>query len=200
MNRKRLFDFTLAILLLIILSPIFLIVSIIIFLDDRKSIFYLSERMKTVDTSFTLIKFRTMSSAVDNCGVSGGEKADRITGPGHFLRKSRFDEIPQLINIIKGDMSFIGPRPPLRQYVEKFPEIYGKVLIMLPGVSGLASIYYHKTEETLLSKCKNSAETDSVYSTRCVPRKARLDLIYLDNKSICYDVKLLTKTVMKVFL
>ena len=97
---------------------------------------------------------------------------------GRFLRRSRLDEVPQLWNVLKGDMSFVGPRPPLRLYVERFPELYAKVLQSRPGVTGLATLVFHRHEEKLLAACRSAAETDAVYARRCVPRKARIDLIY----------------------
>lgn len=185
--------------MIVILSPLFLFISVYIYIYDRNKIFYCSERMSSLENSFILIKFRTMSPSNENSGVSGGEKSDRITGPGKLLRKTRLDEIPQLINIIKGDMSFIGPRPPLRMYVERFPQLYAQILATPPGVSGLASIYYHKVEEALLSKCSSAVETDEVYSRRCIPTKSKIDMIYIRNQSICFDIKLLFLTVKKVF-
>ena len=199
MNNKRIFDVFLAIFLIVIFSPLFFIISVLIYAYDGMPIFYLSERMSGVNKSFILIKFRTMRPSLENTGVSGGDKTDRITRPGKFLRKTRLDEIPQLLNILKGDMSFIGPRPPLRIYVERFPDLYSRILVNPPGVTGLASIYYHKMEETLLLKCANATETDKVYSNRCIPRKAKLDMIYIKNRSICFDIKLLFLTVRKVF-
>ena len=199
MNKKRLFDLTFAIFLLLILAPALIVIGILIYFRDGSPVFYLSERMSGTDSSFTLIKFRTMNAANENSGVSGGQKLNRITKMGNILRKTRLDETPQLINILKGDMSFIGPRPPLRMYVERFPDVYSRVLSTPPGVSGIASIYYHRTEETLLSNCKSAAETDEVYSRRCIPKKAKLDLLYVNNKSVCFDIKLLVLTVKKVF-
>lgn len=199
MNKKRLFDLTFAIFLLLILAPALIVIGILIYFRDGSPVFYLSERMSGTESSFTLIKFRTMNAASENSGVSGGQKVNRITKMGNILRKTRLDETPQLINILKGDMSFIGPRPPLRMYVERFPDVYSRVLSTPPGVSGIASIYYHRTEETLLSNCKSAAETDEVYSRRCIPKKAKLDLLYVNNKSVCFDIKLLVLTVKKVF-
>jgi len=116
----------------------------------------------------------TMRPSPENTGVTGGDKGDRIPPIYRRLRKSRFDEIPQLWNVLKGDMSFVGPRPPLRLYVAAFPEIYSEVLRNRPGLTGLASLRFHKHEERLLAATRNATETDDVYRTRCVPRKATL--------------------------
>ncbi|MBU0643243.1 MAG: sugar transferase, partial [Alphaproteobacteria bacterium] len=97
-------------------------------------------------------------------------------------------------NILRGDMSFVGPRPPLRAYVERFPDLYADVLKNRPGVTGLASLYFHAHEERLLSKCVSFEQTDDVYARRCVPRKACLDLIYQRHATVCFDVKILAMT------
>ena len=132
-------------------------------------------------------------------GVSGGDKAARITPTGRWLRSKRLDEFPQLWNILRGDLSFVGPRPPLREYVERFPVLYGEVLKSRPGVTGLATIRFHAHEERLLQRCANAAETDEVYCRICIPRKARLDLIYQRHQSTCYDFDLVFQTIGNLF-
>jgi lipopolysaccharide/colanic/teichoic acid biosynthesis glycosyltransferase len=132
-------------------------------------------------------------------GVSGGVKFARITPAGAWLRSKRLDEFPQLWNILKGDISFVGPRPPLRQYVEQFPDLYGEVLKSRPGVTGLASIVYHKHEAALLARCETSEQTDEIYARICVPAKARLDLIYQKHQSTCYDFDLVFQTIGNLF-
>jgi lipopolysaccharide/colanic/teichoic acid biosynthesis glycosyltransferase len=138
-----------------------------------------------------------MKPAIEDSGVSGGDKSDRITRTGGFMRRTRLDELPQLWNVIIGDISFVGPRPPLRQYVEAFPEIYTQVMQSRPGITGLASIYFSAYEERLLSCCHSREETDRAYRSICIPRKARLDLIYQNNRTICFDVLLMLRTVFK---
>ena len=96
-------------------------------------------------------------------------------------------------------MSFVGPRPPLREYVERFPELYAEVLKSRPGVTGLATIRFHKHEDRLLARCQTAAETDRIYTRICVPRKARLDLIYQRNQSTCYDFDLVFQTIGNLF-
>ncbi len=102
-------------------------------------------------------------------------------------------------NILRGDLSFVGPRPPLREYVERFPEVYAEVLKSRPGVTGLATIRFHKHEERLLSRCETPEETDRVYCRICVPRKAQLDLIYQRHQSTCYDFDLVFQTISNLF-
>jgi lipopolysaccharide/colanic/teichoic acid biosynthesis glycosyltransferase len=196
---KRLFDLIFSITIAIFLAPFLLFTAIVIFVFDGRPIFYVSERMKDFEQGFGLIKFRTMRPMSLDSGVSGGDKIDRITKAGRFLRRTRLDELPQLFNVIKGDLSFVGPRPPLRQYVQKYPELYRSVLISRPGITGLASLRYHKHEERLLSKTKSSTETDEVYCRSCIPRKAHLDLIYQKNRNLCLDLKLILLTAEGVF-
>lgn len=194
---KRLTDILFAVVLAIVLAPVLLVTGLAILVLDGRPVFYISDRAKGLGRTFRLVKFRTMRPDSTDSGASGGHKASRITRSGFFLRKSRLDEVPQLWNILKGDMSFVGPRPPLHTYVEKYPEIYGEVLKSRPGVTGLASIYFHAHEEFLLAKCSTPQENEHIYQTRCIPRKAHLDLLYARNRNFCFDVWLMLATVFK---
>lgn len=194
---KRLFDLALVLVLSFVLSPVLLIVSVLILIKDGRPILYVSERMKSLDTGFDLYKFRTMRPSKVDAGVSGGDKGDRITKFGYVFRRTRLDELPQLLNVLKGDISFVGPRPPLRQYVEQFPEIYGPILQSRPGITGLASLKFHAHEERLLAKAKTATETDDIYKRICIPRKAALDIIYKKNQNLCFDLYIMVKTVFK---
>jgi lipopolysaccharide/colanic/teichoic acid biosynthesis glycosyltransferase len=158
-----------------------------------------AERMKTPDQSFKLWKLRTMTVVETDQGVSGPHKASRVTPAGVWLRARRLDEFPQLWNLLRGDLSFVGPRPPLREYVEQFPDLYAQVLKSRPGVTGLATIRFHQHEDRLLGRCATSEEAEDVYCRICVPRKARLDLIYQANQSICYDFALVFETIGNLF-
>ncbi|EBA14585.1 sugar transferase [Roseobacter sp. SK209-2-6] len=197
--RKRLFDLFFVTLLIVILGPILLALLVWLLLKEGRPIFYVAERMTTPTRGFGLWKLRTMTVAEEDSGVSGGDKDARITKTGAWLRSKRLDEFPQLWNILKGDLSFVGPRPPLRQYVEAHPEIYAEVLKSRPGVTGLASIAYHKHEAALLARCATREETNAVYSRVCVPAKARLDLIYQRHQSMCYDFDLVFQTIGNIF-
>ncbi|MDG1129802.1 sugar transferase [Seohaeicola saemankumensis] len=197
---KRGFDLLVAGLLALVLWPVALAIALVILLVDGRPVFHVSERMKTPDISFHLWKFRTMRPVAGDVGVSGGDKSDRITRMGHILRRTRLDEIPQLVNIMRGDISLVGPRPPLRRYVELFPSLYAEVLKQRPGLTGLATLVYHRTEERLLKNCATPQETEEVYTRRCVPRKARLDLIYAEKRGICLDFRLILATAFRFFL
>lgn len=193
---KRVFDLLLALALLPLLLPMMGIVALVVLLLEGRPVLYVSPRQKCPDRTFRLIKFRTMSHDPDDHGVSGGHKQSRITPLGRFLRRTRLDELPQIFNILRGDMSFVGPRPPDPHYVARFPGIYARVLQSRPGVTGLASLRYHAHEERILRACRNAHETDDAYTRRCIPAKARLDLIYQKNRSLCFDLRLIAETAL----
>lgn len=179
----------------VLLSPLILYVAILIWRTDGRPILYKSERMQSPDRAFLLWKFRTMRQAEQDSGVSGGDKAARVTPTGAWLRAKRLDELPQLWNILRGDVGFVGPRPPLPRYVEMFPELYAEVLKERPGITGMASMAFHRREERLLADTRTAAETEEIYCRRCIPRKARLDLLYARRRNPCSDMRLMFATV-----
>lgn len=195
---KRLFDIGFALLILPVVGGIALVVLAALALTQGRPFFYAAERMRSPTEAFRLWKFRTMTVVATDSGVSGADKAGRITPVGRVLRRFRLDELPQLWNILRGDISFVGPRPPLRAYVERFPEIYAEVLKSRPGVTGLASIHYHRHEEWLLARSRSAEETDRIYCRRCIPAKARLDLIYARQASVCFDLRLIGRTIARM--
>jgi len=197
---KRLLDLTLAILLGLVLAPVLLVLLVVLAVTEGRPLFYISERMRAPDRAFGLIKLRTMPTGADHVGgVTGGDKQRQLGRMHRLLRRTRADEIPQLWNVIRGDMSLVGPRPPLRRYVEDYPTLYGAVLQSRPGITGLASLVFHAHEERLLAACATPEETDAVYRRRCVPAKARLDMIYARNRSLCWDLVLIGRTAAKPF-
>lgn len=195
-RKKRVLDIVLGLIMSVVLLPVLLALALVILVQDGRPVFFASVRVKHPGTSFRLWKFRTMANDANDKGVSGGDKAHRITKTGHFIRRFRLDEIPQLWNIIKGDISFVGPRPPLPEYVNAFPDLYARVLQNRPGVTGLATLVYHRTEERLLAECGSADETEEVYKRRCIPRKANLDLIYAKNCTLCSDFLLMVSTAL----
>jgi len=192
-------DLVLALFLGVVLIVPIAVIALIILLTEGRPVFYASKRMKAPRCSFTLWKFRTMTMDAHDASVSAAYKDVRITPIGRILRKKRLDELPQLWNILRGDMSFVGPRPPLPRFVRLCPETYAEVLKNRPGVTGLATLMFHDREERLLSCCYSQSETDDVYLRRCVPAKAKIDLIWARNRSICYDTVLIWKTIYRVF-
>lgn len=197
--RKRIFDLGVSLFLSLAFLPIGLVIAGFILLMDGRPILYRSERMKGVGASFTLYKFRTMRVAPADMGVTGGDKLNRITPLGRYLRRIRLDELPQLWNVIIGDMSLVGPRPPLRRYVEQFPNIYAQVLEVRPGLTGLATMSFHKHEARLLAQCVTGSQTEEVYTRRCIPRKAAFDRIYARNWSLCWDIRIFARTILMLF-
>jgi lipopolysaccharide/colanic/teichoic acid biosynthesis glycosyltransferase len=195
---KRVFDLAAVLFFVTILCIPFSALLIYLLLREGRPVFYVAERMRAPGRPFRLWKLRTMRLVDADAGVSGGDKSDRVTPMGQMLRKYRLDEIPQLWNVLRGDMSFVGPRPPLRSYVERFPDLYAEVLQCRPGVTGLATLHFHKREEALLAPCRTPEETDSVYTRRCIPRKAALDLIYRKRQTFCLDIALMVETVRRV--
>lgn len=198
---KRILDLAVALPVTLIAAPILAGLIIALLIREGRPIFYISERMKTPTQGFGLVKLRTMRPAKPGTegGVTGGDKSERMSDLHRLLRRTRGDELPQLWNVIKGDMSLVGPRPPLRVYVEDYPYIYQEVLKCRPGVTGIASLRFHRREEELLARCSTAAETDEVYRRRCIPRKATLDLIYRDNQSVCGDISLILQTIARLF-
>jgi len=197
---KRALDIVLALGLSVLLAPLAAIVALLILLCEGRPVFYVAERMKTPDQAFDLWKFRTMRPIAGDGGVSGGDKNDRISPLGRALRRTRLDELPQLYNVLRGDISFVGPRPPLRRYVEQFPDLYAHVLQQRPGITGLATLYFHRKEEALLAGCRTPEETEAVYTRRCVPRKAQIDRIYAARRTLCLDMRLIFATVFRSLL
>lgn len=192
---KRLFDICFALILLMPLSIVMLVVAGVLLVRQGRPIFYVAERMSAPDRTFLHLKFRTMQRQEGDFGVTGAHKNWRITPLGHFLRRTRIDELPQLFNILKGDMSFVGPRPTIREYVDRFPAVYGQVLKSRPGVTGLATLIYHRHEDRILARCKSAQATEAAYARRCLPTKLKIDLIYQRNRTMLLDLWIIWRTV-----
>lgn len=191
---KRLFDLTLSLLMLPVLLPLIIGVAAIQLVTEGRPIFYRAERMKSPTQAFTMLKFRSMTEVDGEAGVSGGDKAQRVTRLGWFLRRSRFDELPQIFNVLAGDMSLVGPRPQSREFVERFHNLYDDILSVPPGVTGLDSVTIYRYEGRLLSRCATPEETDRVYTRRCLPLRHRLNLIYIANRSAGLDLWIIWQT------
>ncbi|WP_442953533.1 sugar transferase [Paracoccus sp. (in: a-proteobacteria)] len=191
---KRAFDIAFALILLVPLSLVMLVVAGLLLVAQGRPILYRAHRMRGPNQPFTQLKFRTMIASDEDGGATGAHKHWRITRIGRVLRRSRIDELPQLFNILRGDMSFVGPRPPLREYVERFPAVYGQVLHSRPGVTGLATLIYHRHEDRILAGCKSAAATEAAYYRRCLPAKLKIDLIYQRHRSMGLDLWILWTT------
>ncbi len=195
---RRAFDLGFALILAVILALPMLLIAALIWRQNDGPVFFRSERMRGPATAFTLWKFRTMRPDPHDMGVTGGHKSDRITPLGRLLRHARLDELPQLWNVLRGDIAFVGPRPPLRRYVEMYPELYSRVLADPPGITGLASLVYAAHEERDLARCRTAAEVEHLYVTRSIPRKAALDLLYRRHRHLGTDLRLMFWTATRL--
>lgn len=196
---KRVFDFVVALLMLIIISPILLILSILIKIDSEGPVFYRQERVTTGNKTFRIFKFRTMVQNADKIGslVTVG-KDPRITRVGHKIRKCRLDELPQLINIVTGDMSFVGTRPEVRKYVDCYTDEMMATLLMPAGVTSLASITYKDEDGIMEERTSKGESADEAYVNHVLPEKMRYNLEYLKTFSFIGDIGLMFKTVFSV--
>ena len=192
---KRCFDILFSLILLVLLSPAFLLIAILIKLDSKGPVFFRQERVTAYKRVFRIFKFRTMVNNADKIGSQVTVENDsRVTKIGKYLRKVRLDEIPQLINILIGDMSFVGTRPEVLKYVDRYSDAMKATLLMPAGVTSWASIKF-KDEEKLLNDKEN---VDDVYVNEVLPLKMEYNLEYIKRFNFFYDIKLLFKTFFAV--
>ena len=193
---KRMFDIVVAAAALVVLFPLLVLSALLIKLDSPGPIFFKQERIGRNFRPFWIYKFRTMAQDAPARGglVTIGEDA-RVTRVGRLLRKSKIDEIPQLTNILKGDMALVGPRPEVRYYVELFRRDYEEILKVRPGLTDLASLKY-RDEAALLGKAANPEDE---YMRHVLPDKIRLAKDYLRRSSFLFDLSLILKTLFKLF-
>lgn len=188
---KRGFDIAVAFLGLVLLMPLFFLVALLVRLDSPGSIFFRQERMGKGFRPFVLYKFRTMvQDAPRRGGAITFGNDPRITRLGDFLRKTKIDELPQLINVLKGQMTFVGPRPEVPQYVQLFQHDYEEILKVRPGITDLASLKY-RDEAALLAQ---STDPQREYIERVLPDKIKLAKEYLRHSSFFFDLAVLLKT------
>lgn len=193
---KRSSDILFSVILLFILILPILIIAAAVKLNSKGPVFYRQVRVTTYGKHFKILKFRTMVENADKMGSLVTTDSDsRITGIGRFLRKYRLDELPQIFNVLSGSMSFVGTRPEVPKYVEKYKPEYVATLLIPAGITSLASIMY-KDEEKLLSSEENA---DEVYVEKILPEKMKYNLQYTENFGFRSDLKLMLKTVKEVF-
>jgi lipopolysaccharide/colanic/teichoic acid biosynthesis glycosyltransferase len=192
---KRLFDIVFSFCGLTLLSPIFVMMALLIKIGSPGPIFFLQERMERNGKKFKLIKFRSMHicPAQEKKGFNPGDDA-RVTRLGKFIRKTKIDELPELINVLKGEMSIIGPRPEVLRYVKIYPDKFNKILSVRPGLSDFASIKY-RDEEKILS---NQSDPERFYIETILPDKLRLAQQYVDAISFQTDMKIIFETLKEV--
>ncbi|MGZ4057269.1 MAG: sugar transferase [Bacteroidia bacterium] len=192
---KRLLDIFFSLIGLIILLIPFLIISALILIDSRGGVFYKQTRVGKNGIDFKLFKFRSMRTDADKAGLlTVGGRDNRITKIGYTLRKYKMDELPQLINVLVGEMSLVGPRPEVRKYVDMYTEEQKKVLKIKPGITDYASIEY-SNENEILGKAD---DPEKVYITEIMPEKLKLNLKYIEEQSISTDLKIIFKTFAKI--
>ena len=192
---KRFFDIFASGLGLLILSPLFIVVAIWIKFDSKGPVFYKQLRVGRHNKDFYIYKFRSMRVGADSGSlVTIGDRDPRVTRSGYFIRKYKIDELPQLFNVLIGDMSLVGPRPEVRHYVDYWTEAQMRVLDVRPGITDPASIKY-RNENDLMEKAENPEE---YYINVIMQEKIKLYLEYVDNASFWYDIKLIFKTFLVI--
>ena len=191
---KRIFDFTTSLIGLIIISPILLFIALFISLESKGGVFYKQKRVGKGNKDFYVYKFRSMIVDADKKGllsIGKDGKDPRVTKFGYIIRKYKLDELPQLLNVLKGDMSLVGPRPEVRKYVELYTEEQKQVFKVRPGITDIASIKF-RNENDLLSQSPNPEE---YYIKEIMPQKLSLNLEYIKTRTFFGDIKLIFKTI-----
>lgn len=196
---KRFLDFIGSLILLILLSPILIILAILIKIDSKGPVFYRQERVTTNGKIFKIFKFRTMIQDADKRGtLITGKQDSRITRIGNKIRKCRLDELPQLINILKGEMSFVGTRPEVKKYVDMYTDEMKATLLMPAGVTSMASIKFKDEDEIISKQTKSGKTVDEAYVNDILPEKMKWNLEYIKKFSILEDIKICIETIGKV--
>ena len=191
----RFFDFILSLVGLVVLAPIFIVLAIWIKIDSKGPVFYKQVRVGQNGIDFGLFKFRSMVVDADKKGlITVGGRDPRITRSGYFIRKYKLDELPQLINVLVGDMSLVGPRPEVRKYVELYTDEQQKVLSVKPGITDYASIEY-MDENEILGK---STDPEKTYIEEIMPEKIKYNMKYIKNRSLIEYFKIIFLTVLKI--
>jgi len=194
---KRSFDIAVSAIGLVLCSPLFLVVAALIKWDSKGSVFFKQQRIGKNFRPFSIYKFRSMVQDAPEKGALISVANDaRITRVGHVLRKAKIDELPQVINVLKGEMSVVGPRPEVRRYVELFRKDYDEILKVRPGITDLASLKY-RDEAAVLSK---ACDPENEYQLKVLPEKIRLAKEYIRRSSLLFDLQLILRTLVKLFV
>lgn len=189
---KRLFDITASFFGILILSPLLIFIGLWVGLSSKGGVFYKQIRVGKNNKDFKLYKFRSMRVNSDKQGLlTVGSKDSRITKAGYFIRKYKIDELPQLFNVLKGDMSFVGPRPEVRRYVDLYSEEQMKVLSVRPGITDPASIKY-RNENDILSSASNP---EQYYIQHIMPDKLKINIDYINTQTFFKDIKIIFQTI-----
>ncbi|MBU2540154.1 sugar transferase [Patescibacteria group bacterium] len=191
---KRILDFIFALLGLILLSPLLIVIRLLVKLDSKGPVFYKGERVGKFGKIFKIYKFRTMVPNAEKIGTIHASRNDpRITKIGKFLRRSKLDELPQLINVLNGEMSFVGPRPQVKYYVDLYTEEEKIILNVSPGMTDYASIYYINQEDFI-----DEENVDKSYREKIEPQKNKLRVKYAKNNSLFIDAGIFFQTIFTI--
>ena len=191
---KRTFDIVLSIFAIFLLFPSILVVSFLIVIDSGFPIFFLQKRIGRGAKEFNIIKFRTMKTNNENITITVSDDS-RITRIGKYLRKTKIDELPEILNVLFGQMSFVGPRPDVKGYADKLKGANRKILALRPGITGPASLKYYN-EEYILSKKSNPKK----YNDEVIfPDKVKINMDYFHNRSFFLDLKIIFATIFRIF-
>ena len=194
---KRIFDIVGSFILLVLLSPVFIVLSVLIKVDSKGPVFYRQERVTQYGKIFKIFKFRTMIVDADKKGSLVTKNNDnRITKIGNKIRSSRLDEIPQLINILIGDMSFVGTRPEVSKYVDGYTKKMMATLLLPAGVTSKASINFRDEAKIMEDYVDDEHSIDEIYIKKVLPEKMKYNLEYIEKCSIIEDIKLCIKTII----
>ena len=191
---KRTFDIILSIFAIVLFFPFFLIVSFIIVIDSGFPIFFLQKRIGRGAKEFNIIKFRTMKTNNENITITVSDDS-RITRIGKYLRKTKIDELPEILNVFFGQMSFVGPRPDVKGYADKLKGVNRKILDLRPGITGPASLKYYNEEYILSQKSNPKKYNDEVI----FPDKVKINMDYFHNRSFFLDLKIIFATIFRIF-
>jgi lipopolysaccharide/colanic/teichoic acid biosynthesis glycosyltransferase len=192
----RFLDFILSVMGSIVLLPVFILISAFVLYDSRGSLIFRQIRVGKDGVDFKLFKFRTMKTGSDKKGqLTVGEKDSRITRSGYLLRKYKLDELPQLLNVLKGEMSFVGPRPEVRKYVDLYDDEQKKILSVRPGITDIASIEYRNENEML----KQYKDPEKAYIEIIMPHKILLNMQYIENYNLKNYLRIILLTLQNIF-
>ena len=194
MMLKRTFDIVLSIFAIFLLFPFFLVVSFLIVIDSGFPIFFLQKRIGRDAKEFNIIKFRTMKTNNENITITVSDDS-RITRIGKYLRKTKIDELPEILNVLFGQMSFVGPRPDVKGYADKLKGDNRKILDLRPGITGPASLKYYNEEYILSQKSNPKKYNDEVI----FPDKVKINMDYFHNRSFFLDLKIIFATIFRIF-
>ena len=191
---KRTFDILLSVFAIFLLFPLFLLVSFLIVIDSGFPIFFLQKRIGRGGKEFNIIKFRTMKTNNENITITVSDDS-RITRIGKYLRKTKIDELPEILNVLFGQMSFVGPRPDVKGYADKLKGANRKILALRPGITGPASLKYYNEEYILSQKSNPKKYNDEVI----FPDKVKINMHYFHNRSFFLDLKIIFATIFRIF-